>query len=48
MVKDAFRVGMVMMLDGAGYNYDVLTQRFEMIIAIWGAPQIVHSLVNFF
>lgn len=47
MVKDAFRVSLVQMLDGAGYSYDILAQRFEIGIALFGT-HVIPMLNNLF
>ena len=38
MVKDLFRFIAVAMLDGAGYDPEVLLMRYQMGIAIWMTP----------
>jgi len=43
MLKDALRLSLVMMLDSVGYNPDVMAQRFEMAIAIWGALPLINT-----
>lgn len=44
MFKDIMRLTGVMLFDGAGYCHDILAQRLEMAIAIYGA----HSLLPIF